>query len=241
MVHANLALGRLRAARGAATSMPIEQERRIWLGRIAIAKGDLKEARKQIVPVSSQALVDVGATGMFTAAIGVMIDAGLLSQAEREWNSWVKLEKARVVGMTARTGSLTVVYTRAHLLSAQRNWGTAIPLLRQTLSSSSDSPASRYTAGRLLGQVLAEGGHLQEAANLLTDALSNRFLSPSPAYHPFLDAQLTLANIRRKLGDELLAQELEKELFEVLAEADPDHLIAAEIRRRRLGVQANSQ
>jgi hypothetical protein len=62
----------------------VNQERRVWLARIAITKGAFNEARQQIATVSVQALVNEGSVGIITAAIGVMIDSRLLSQAERE-------------------------------------------------------------------------------------------------------------------------------------------------------------
>ena len=243
LVHANLSLGRLGDAKHAAALMSTEPERRVWLARIAVIKGELAEARQLIEPVSVRGLVDTGAVGNVAHAIGLMVESGSVGKAKREWQAWMRLlsEDARVGGILPSVGSVTTISTHAHLMLAQGHRDEAKRLFREALAGSAEHPAIRYRVALRLAELLVEDGHRKEAAKLLNEALADRYLRMSPAYFPFIPAQLTLADIHRQLGDETAALTLETELSEILAEADVDHPIAREIRLRRSSGLAKRQ
>jgi serine/threonine-protein kinase len=173
-----------------------------------------------------------------------LIDAGMLAIAERdlEWfkqrtaqpGEWAPRATRRQFQPFYASSKATVAIKRQQL--------AAVDLLREQMPLLRDGPqwlfgpagSQTYFAAMKLAEALAAQGNLPEAIATLEQAVSDRVaVINSNTPNRWLRANAQLASLYRRNGREDQARAIEVRLLTLLAHADADHPLAAQLKARR--------
>jgi tetratricopeptide (TPR) repeat protein len=226
-----LGLGRpTDARRHAAPLRSIRQ--RVLLAEIAQAAGDIETMRRELTGLMVREMVTESITNTASRTLSLMIDAGLAAEVEvqiAEWDRLVSTE-ARPLGSTASLqGELALARSEAE---------QAVRLIEEERSRGRPEggrPGPRFFQVRLaLARAKLATGDPAGAADVLEEAVADRYRQPNGRVpgHALNVAMLMLADAYRALGNEPAAVDLEDELRQVLAAAEPDFPLAIELRAR---------
>jgi tetratricopeptide (TPR) repeat protein len=186
-----------------------------------------------------------GARPLFSRRVPFLIEAVLLDDAERDLE-WFKRRTAQTSEWAPRapTRQFEPFYaTNSALLELARGrLGEAVVLLRQLMPAIREGPPPLFTLGGSQGQYaavkLAEAleatGRVPEAIATLEEAVSDRVaVTIANTPNRWLRTSAQLARLYRKNGQEEKARAVEAQLLKLLAAADADHPLVAELRRGR--------
>ncbi len=134
----------------------------------------------------------------------------------------------------ARVVAALIMTVRGELARLEGRLGEAIPLLEQGLAELqlNNSSLSSYLASDSLALAWLAQGEPSRAAQVLDEAAVQPLLTTIPNLaFSWLTLELRRAQVYRQLGRVVEAEQIEAGLRQLLAYADPDHVILRELKR----------
>lgn len=245
------AVGRLREAeRAIDAARPVDRSNHADTTAVDLARAALYEDAGDVAGLRRFAEtwwrepLPAGGPALLGRRLPYLIEAGMLDVAERDLE-WFK----RRTG-TTREWSPGVQMRQFEPFHASNNavigmrrgqTAAALDVLRSQMPALRDGtpwlfgPAGSQTffAATHLADALASQGRLGEAIQTLAQAVSDRVAAiASNTPHRWLRANAQLASLYRRNGQEDQAQVIEAQLATLLAQADADHPLAAQLKTR---------
>ncbi len=209
-----LALGKLRAAEQVFRQIPDEAMRQFALAQLAYARNDTRALREHLMKAYPQP-----ETAILFARAGLPARAEALTFAIKKQyagNAWME------------SG---VKIARGEVALARGQTAQAVAPLREGLQALAGNPGESYFLGsESLALAWEQQGNLQEARNALEEASRRKIFVDRGSALSYLRIRFRLAQVYRKLGLEKEARAVEAELRKLLAYADPDFPLLAQLR-----------
>ena len=218
-----LTLGRLQAAELAFQNILSPMQREYMLAAVAFARGDVPGMRRHMERYVSL----TGASAAIAFPTELMLRAGLVSAAEKQIATREK-EHFSNHHLPSLLGEVALARGKRAEAIALLEEGDR--LLQQTGS------AGYFMAAESLADALQQRGKMDRAVDVLQVAAQQNvrtFNMPRPAGYFWLRTQAQLAQLYRKNGRAQDAEKIEDDLRRLLAYADPDHALLAQLKEKQ--------
>ena len=246
------AVGRLQdAERALEAARPADRSDAVNTMLVDMARADLFEDRGDLIGLREFAVeawhAPLPSTGraLLARRVPSLIQAGLLDAADRDldWfrrrtadpSEWAPGAPARQLQPFHASSAAAVELARGRPADAAVRLGQQMPAIRE-------APPPVFTLGGSHGQfasmalasALEAIGNVPEAITTLEQAVNDRVgVTIGNAPNRWLRTSAQLARLYRKTGQEDKARGIETHLLKLLAAADADHPLVAELARRR--------